>query len=287
MGIGYQETDRAVIDYELYDLADVHSNLRGPDPSRWNGNEFIVCAGAAQTFGRFAPRPFPTQLAETLRAPVYNLGFAGGGPFYFLKNQRLLEFMNRAGTCVLQVMSGRSVSNSVFEVTGMGGTVVSRGRRGVERPRLAQDAYRSLLQECDESRVREIVAETRQNWVNEMIELLDKISCPTVLLWFSTRSPEYETSYRDVGRLFGQFPQLVNSEMMAQVARHADRYVQAITDRGLPHLLRNKTTGQPETVFSKERFPNRPDDLRDKNNYYPSQEMHDDAAKALASVLRE
>ena len=122
--------------------------------------------------------------------------------------------------------------------------------------------------------------------MQEMICLLERIDCPTVLLWFSTRSPAYETSYVEVGGLFGQFPQLVNSEMMEQVALHAGRSVEAITNQGLPHPLVNKDTGRAETVFPKERFPNRPDNLRTVNNYYPSQEMHDYAAAVLASVLQ-
>ncbi len=284
MGSGYQATDRAVIDYQLYDLPSVHRELRGPKPLDAGHREYLACAGAAQTFGRFVPTPYPALVGETLGVPVFNLGFAGAGPTYFLKHRQLIDFMNGAKACVIQVTSGRSVSNSLLEINGKGGKATFRDEPG--KRMLAQEAYQRLLRAYDLQRVREVVEETQRNWVEQMTALLQAITCPTTLLWFSTRSPDYEICYDSVAGLFGEFPQLVTTTMVNTVALHADQYVEVKTNRGLPQPLFNLKTGEPEVVFPKDRFPDRPDRLRSMNNYYPSPEMHVDAATALTSALR-
>jgi hypothetical protein len=92
--------------------------FRGPpvDLSRL----FIAFVGAAQTFGRFVNKPFPTLIGETLGAPVLNLGVGGAGPA-FCDRPRYLDILNRAEAVVFQVMSGRSASRSLFSNADSGG----------------------------------------------------------------------------------------------------------------------------------------------------------------------
>jgi hypothetical protein len=52
------------------------------------------------------------------------------------------------------------------------------------------------------------------DWVRSYSMLLGMIQLPTILFWFSVRPPDYEESYTDVHGLFGEFPQLVNQDMI-------------------------------------------------------------------------
>ncbi len=71
-GVGiYEDRDGHIVDYEVFNLLPSLA-VRGPKPPL-DGGSFFACIGAAQTFGRFCERPFPTILSEELRLPVLNL----------------------------------------------------------------------------------------------------------------------------------------------------------------------------------------------------------------------
>lgn len=279
----YALTDGEVVDYETYRLdpevfdrvtgAPLH--LRGPRPATLLPGGYVACLGAAQTFGRFCPRPFPSLLAARLGQEALNLGRGGAGPAFFAEeNTRLMDYVNQSSLAVVQVMAGRSESNSLFRSLGLGFyTRISDGARiGCDQ------AFRELLEEHDVGFVKAIVEETRANWIRSYRRLLNQIRVPKVLLWFSTRTPDYVEGYDDVNALFGGFPQLVNAHMVRQVRPGCDAYVEFVSQRGMPHQLRSRHTGDRVAV-------------RDpwggawtEDWYYGSPEMHADAAAALAPV---
>jgi len=285
MAGAYAETDWEIADYQIYcldpEVLDRQTNtgllLRGPKPQNLEGGNYFVCIGAAQTFGRFCEKPYPTLLQERLGIQVLNLGRGGAGPSFFSKdNDKLLEYINGAKFAIIQVMAGRSESNSLFHSRGLGAYMrVSDGTWiGCD------DAFRELIEKNDEAVVRKIVAETRYNWVNNFRELLEAIKIPKILFWFSVREPHYIENYKDVYTLFGEFPQLVNSDMVDQLRKYCDEYVECTSNRGSPHLLRNRFTGKPVTV------EDRWGGVWRKNWYYPSPEMHIDAANVLEEACK-
>lgn len=275
----YAEPDREVVDYELWlldpELRDRESGqpllLRGPRPDLAPGRYF-ACLGAAQTFGRFCPAPFPSLLAASLGLGALNLGRGGAGPGFFAdEGERLLDYVNGARFAVVQVMSGRSASNSLFHSRGLGSYLrVSDGARiGCD------EAFRQLLAEHDLEQVRKVVEETRQDWIASYRRLLRRIRVPRVLLWFAMRPPEYGEGYGDLQQLFGEFPQLVNRAMLEEIRADCDACVEFVSRRGIPHRLRSRLSGKPVEV-------------RDpwggvwaEDWYYGSPEMHADAARAL------
>lgn len=282
---GYSDIDWKVVDYQTYCLdpeaIDRQTNtgllLRGPKPQSIEECSYFVCIGAAQTFGRFCEKPYPTLLQEKLDIPTINMGRGGAGPSFFSKdNDKLLKYVNNARFAIIQVMSGRSESNSLFHSRGLGFyTRISDGTSiGCD------DAFKELLKEKNKDYIKKIVAETRQNWVNNNKELLEKIKIPKILFWFSVRKPHYREKYPNINTLFGEFPQLVNSDMIRQIRNYCDKYVACISRRGLPHLLIDRFTGKPICI-------NDPwGGMWAKNWYYPSPEMHSDAANALEKVCK-
>jgi hypothetical protein len=209
---------------------------------------------------------------------VLNLGRGGAGPSFFSKdNDKLLKYINDAKFAIIQVMSGRSESNSLFNSKGLGFyTRISDGASiGCD------NAFRELLEKKDKDYIARIVSETRYNWVINYKELLRKIKIPKILLWFSVRKPHYKEKYRDLDALFGEFPQLVNLEMLDEIKNLCNEYVECVSRRGLPQLLINRFNGKPISVEDKW------SGIWNKNWYYPSPEMHIEAADALEDICKK
>jgi hypothetical protein len=286
MAAEYQTPDWRVVDYQPYCLDERIMDrstqrplwIRGPRPERLEPGEYFVCLGAAQTFGRFCERPFPTILQDRLGIPVLNISHGGAGPAFFCgDNERLLEYLNDARFVVVQVMSGRSDGNSLFESDGVG----FFRRRSDGRFLNSDEAFGELLQTQPKTVVTQIVEETRRSWLNSYRLLLARIRPQKILFWFATRTPDYRQGWRNLDALFGAFPQLVNAAMVADLRRECDHYVECVTRRGLPQLLVDRFTGLPTTVT--DAWTANP---WTKNWYYPSPEMHEAAARALEPACR-
>ena len=282
MGKFYQDWDVEIIDYDMYTLQGL--DLRGP---RLTQAEYIAYLGAAQTFGRYCHEPFPTLIGQQLQLGTLNLGSGGKGPQYYLQNPQTLDLVNKAKLAVVQVMSGRSVSNSVFESTrgGRSGIRRSNGKKTTSNVIFYELISGQDKRGLSKSFLQQLVAETRDNYVKAMIELLEKIQVPTILLWFSVRSPDYQEIYpsvlpRQINRwleqlsngkiglwrrqnetrvekFLGDFPHLVNQTMVDHLKLYSDRYVEYVGQVGLPQPLK--------TYTGKSLAP---------NVYYPSPEMH-------------
>jgi hypothetical protein len=286
MAAEYQTPDWRVVDYQPYCLDEAIMDrttqrplwVRGPRPERLEPGEYFVCLGAAQTFGRFCERPFPTILQDRLGLPVLNISHGGAGPAFFCNNnERLIKYLNDARFVVVQVMSGRSDSNSLFESEGVG---YFRRRSDGQFIR-ADQAFSELLQTRSRAVVMQIVEETRQSWLSSYRQLLEKIRSRKILFWFATRTPGYQQGWKDLDALFGPFPQLVNAAMVADLRRECDHYVECVSRRGLPQLLVDRFTGLPTTVTDP--WAAKP---WTRNWYYPSPEMHEAAARALEPTCR-
>lgn len=281
----YQAPDWWIVDYELYSIPGLPPDLlpglplrlRGPAPRTRPVGGYIACVGAAQTFGRFCEKPFPALLSEDLEIPTLNLGFGGAGPQLFLRHPELLKLMNESGLVVLQVMSARNEDNSLFEGGGSGSLKVRSTGARIR----AEEAYEPLLAAGDQELAQSVVAETRATWIASYKQLLSLIQVPTVLLWLSVREPGYTERYDSVNGLFGDFPHLVNEEMVRSVGSHCNAYAQCVSARGRPQQLRNRFTGKPTRVM----IPTGGD--MTLNTYYPTPEMHQDAAAILGPICRD
>ena len=184
--------------------------------------------------------------------------------------------MNESALVVLQVMSARNEDNSLFEGGGWG----SLKARSTGERMLANEAYGQLLASGDRALVKSIVGETRGTWLASYRRLVGLIQVPTVLLWLSVRQPGYTETYDSLDGLFGDFPHLVNEEMVDTVRAACDAYVECVSIRGRPQQLRSRFTGKPTCVV----VPGGTD--MTENSYYPTPEMHQDAAALLGPICR-
>ena len=123
LNIGYQKRDFDFFDYDLYTLTDPHTKtpfvLRGPASPTLEPGQYFSSIGPAFTYGCYTQHPYTQMIAEELGFPGINLGVQGAGPSHYTNshNQLLLDIINRSKFVIVAVMSGRSVSNSLFEVS--------------------------------------------------------------------------------------------------------------------------------------------------------------------------
>lgn len=281
---GYQARHQHILDYGMYELPGVApyeggGRFRGP---RVRSGDYIACVGAAQTFGCFCRLPYPVLLTRDLGVETLNLGYGGAGPTFHNSNAKLLEYINRSRLVIIQVMSARSQSNSLFEIR----THARSGIRVSDGAWMSAEAfYHELLLTAPEL-LPDLVTETRANYVRDMTRLLNDIRPPKILFWFSQRHPEYKEEYKlPLWNMLGGFPQLVNEEMIMQIKAAANDYVECVTSRGMPQPLFNRA-GSPTTAIRQDAAGR--DGVRDTHNhYYPSPEMQADAAATLITPCRQ
>ena len=298
---GYQARDREVVDYAMYELADTGLSFRGPEFDR--SGDYFTCLGAAQTFGCFCDRAYPQLLAERFGIPALNLGYGGAGPEFFDRRSDLDRFINGGRFAIVQIMSGRSQSNSALDCGGLelqtrradgkrlGATAAWREMLdgpGLLKKILPSKPARMVGRLVSGARVRQLVAETRSAWVESYRNWLSRIEVPVVLVWFSRRAPEYQLSIRNTKTLFSDYPQLIDRDTvdaLRAVLGSQVEYVECVTDRGMPQPLYSRFTGEPVTVNPAD---DRPDlqvsGVWTHNAYYPSPEMQEDVAAALDPI---
>ncbi len=298
---GYQARDFEVIDYQMTKLAGTSLMFRGPIDTMLKNGDYFVCVGAAQTFGCFCDNPYPQLLSSKLELPYLNLGYGGAGPEFFAKQESLDPILNNAKFIVVQTMSGRSQSNSLYDCDGL--ELLTRRSDGQQISSLR--AYQDLVDGSEFVRAfppkrltaaiarrlgiprsRTVVSETRQLWIENHENWLKRIEVPKVLLWFSQRQPEYEEGYLSVSQLFAAFPQLINQQCIEAIKPEFDEYVECVTSRGFPHKLISRFTGKPTTVDPSNDRADLGGETWTHDNYYPSPEMHEDAAQALETAIR-
>lgn len=290
--LGYQKSDADMVDYQIWKLWMPQRGLavRGPRPQNIKPKTYCVSLGAADTFGRFVPQPYPQLLAKALDLSSLNLGFAGVGPSFYnqARNQTLIQLVNNAQFATISIFSGRSQSNSKF-TTAWRSQEQYCLENGQTMP--ADYAYQQLLEDSDRATIAALVEETRSRYLKEFIQLLEKITVPKVLLWFARRSPDYTLTYDSILNLFGGFPHLINRDMVNALKPYCDDYVEYVSSIGLPQPLIHRITQEPITIERSRNY------VKDKvqltrsklthNRYYPSPEMHLGVAQALIPICKK
>ena len=280
--INYPGRDFEIVDYQTYKLGKTNISVRGPKTIDLNKNNYFTCVGSAHTFGCFAEKPYPKLLEESLSIPSLNLGFGGAIPeTFYLHKKELINYINDSQFAVIQIVTARTISNSLFQGLGYGEKVIKKAS-GIKIS--ADQAYEDLIEKLSHDELHEIVEETRRNYLETYKKLLEKIKVPKILLWFSVREPYYEDKYEQVKycwQLFKGFPQLVNHRMVEELKEYCDDYVECVSKRGHPQLLVSRFTGEAVEIVNFRGIK------KTHNQYYPSPEMHVDVAQKLNPVCQK
>jgi hypothetical protein len=274
MGIGYQFSDRRSFDYDLWYSDDLRMPLRGPQTVFDSSTPFWSFVGAAQTFGRFAARPFPALISSWKHKPHINLGLAGAGPGFFVQSLPLINKINQSELCFLQIMSGRSISTRLLKTIGFGGVLqFTEGSLKGQRF-LAADAYRKLIESYGEQAAYEQVHEARASWVDGYKSLIETIKVPIICVWVSGRDRATNPAPDSTRDLLGDFPHLITPNELAIFEQFGLHVVGEKLTQRTEQLLEDFTTRRPVDVYDAKQFAKRPNWSRSFNTYYPTPEMH-------------
>ncbi len=294
----YQARDIDIIDYQMTELPGTKHLIRGPIPDLDAGNQ-ITFIGAAQSFGCYFEKCFANLVGQELDRPVLNLGFGGAGPGFFIDNPELIETANKGALTVVQIMSGRVQPNMFMEGKGLARVKMRRKDMNVH-PHVAWAdiaegfyAWRRLpapfkpaVRFAARAPLALALAQSRKGYVAAYQEMLRQITTPTILLWISQRTPEYPRKPIPTEDLMGDYPQLVSRDWITPIEGHANSYVEVVSSRGMPITLRDKK-GDPITIDMGLDSALYEGVKISKDKYYPSEEMHADAADALIPVARK
>lgn len=278
----YDQRDHEVVDYQYWELPGSGRSFRGPEFDVHDEAPYFVCAGAAQTFGCLVAKPYPAILAEHLGTRSVNLGLGSAIPALF-DDTRILDIINSAAVLVLQVMSGRQHGNS--RLRQLGTDFVYDRRRRDQVP--AHIGWQRILEE-ERSKLKTYIDETQHSWTQDYQRLLAKIRVPVVLFYFSAKA-KAQGPVRDADNLltlFGQFPQLVDGASIDSVAAACAADVECTSTRNRGHLLRSRFSGEPVEIDNAVLDPRLPGRWT-HNWYYPSPEMHEDAAACLTTTVKD
>lgn len=301
---GYQARDYEVVDYQMTELPDTGLKFRGPLPSDLESQGgFFACLGAAQTLGCFCDAPYPTLVAEHVGLQALNLGYGGAGPEFFVQQSKVLRHVEKARFVILQVMSGRSQSNSYYKCGGLEYVTLRHDGRRIGAhaafeelvwgPQLAAKLPASKrvkrriseLIAVPDRQLPSLVKEIQEAWVESSLELIRLIPAPVILVWFSQRPPAYKQRFGTAEVTLGHFPHLIHELMIEKLTPHVAGYVECVTKRGTPQPLYSRFTGKPTTVTPANDRKDLGNSVWHTNPYYPSPEMHEDVAQAIIQHL--
>jgi len=218
--MSFQNTGHGPLDYQPCRYDGSSMTFRGPKAEIAGGH--VLCLGGTETFGKFAPEPFPVLLEKRLNRPVVNMGAVNAGVDLVLHDPAIRAAINTAGAVVLQVPGAANLSNRFFTVHPR------RNDRFVKASTRLRTIYRCVdftefhftrhmlhrLHDRSADRFAIVVEELRAAWQARMFRLLEGIEAPVHLLWLSRRAPSDETSLQDAP---GSDPLFVTEEMLTEL----------------------------------------------------------------------
>ncbi len=277
----YELRDHEIVDYQYWELPGTGIQFRGPAVDFDDPAPYFSCAGAAQTFGCFVTNPYPAILETRLGMRAVNLGLGSATPAVF-SNDDVLRVINGGRFLVLQVMAARQCGNSRLQSHGT--DLVRDSRHGDEIP--AHMAWQRILEE-EPSNLDRYIAESQASWIDQYEQLLRQIHVPVILFYFSVKEKGTDPPMdaKNANALLEPFPQLIRESSIDTVAARCDGLIECTSTRNHGHYLKSRFSGEPVEVDNSVLDPRMT--VRWKRNwYYPSPEMHEDAAASLLPVAK-
>lgn len=281
--VDYAPLHHEIVDYDFYSLENMpRLHFRGPrfDPRAAATGSFFTSFGSAHTLGVLSPVTYTQILAGKLGMPGWNTGVGGISAAFYNAHPAIIDYANRGKFAIVQVMSARLASNDRIQTTPAAQTVFDSRHGDMVEPELAW----ARIEKEEPEKLDIYIAQSRASWARDYEELLRALTVPTLLLWFAARPIEAGgRSIRQVGSTAATaFPQYIDRSDVQKIRDRADALIVCVTSRGSGYPLVSRFTGKRATVT----YPT-VHQVEDTNSYYPSPEMHEDAAVALEAVLRD
>lgn len=279
----YQDRHYHLIDYDCAEIPGLSGMWRGPMPKSFEPGQYVLFLGAAQTFGAYVARPFPTQVGEQLGVDILNLSRGGVSPLFFSENPRIRQLIAGARAVVMHAISARMIPTSRFTSIDHMNLMCMRDdsdNRVVD----SEVVWQNVLKTEPADNLRALVREARDAWVRSMQSIAECATGRTLLLWFSERKPQYDFRSDSLFGIFSKFPQLIDQETVYAAKEHYGEYVEIVTQwEGGESTQSTFSKVILPVIFGGGRLEEQ--QLQTINTYYPTQRMHDKVANALYPKL--
>lgn len=286
--LDYGKRDHEIVDYKYYDIEGIPGvRFRGPPVPQADleSGNYFTCLGGAQANGIFVQRSFCDIIAEETGLPALNLSVGGGGAGFYLQAPGLIDLLNKGRYTIVQVMTARTEPNSRYGAYGF----VEAMRDLRTRAQVStMEAWTKIFNEERENAPR-YVAESLENYVLRYRELAGRIKVPSVLFYFADKDLDEPIDYAasDTLEIIGKFPQFVDTASVEAIKPLFNAYVECHSTRNFGYQLTSRFTGQPIEVDGGSMSSYAAGFKWSTNHYYPSPEMHEDAARALMDALAD
>jgi len=132
------------------------------------------------------------------------------------------------------------------------------------------------------------VKQCQDQWEADLEELISKIKVPLIHFWFSTKQLDerIDPSHETVEGIVDIYPQFITGDNLGPITRIGQPLVTCTSNRNQVFTLRSRYTGKPVEIDYAS-LPGVPSHKETENIYYPSPQMHWDAAITLGAAIRE
>jgi len=245
-------------------------------PKKKLEDAYVAFVGGTETYGKFIPTPFVSQVEGSLGIECVNLGCVNAGIDAFLAEPAVLGVTQHADVTVVQIMGAQNMSNRYYKVHPR------RNDRFISASQMMQMVFhevdfsefhfnRHMLQSLKTvapERYTMVREELRMAWSARMKLLLNTIGGKVVLLWVADHSPDDEAATTELGR----DPLFVDRSMVDELMPLVDDLVEVVVS---PNEAEGSTD---EMVFSEM------EQVAAKRMLGPS--VHGQTATALTKVLQ-
>lgn len=285
--LDYSKRDHEIVDYKYYEIEGIPGvRFRGPPLPQavLDSGQYFTCLGGAQANGIFVERTFGDILSERIGVPVLNLSVGGAGAGFYLQAPRLLDLVNKGCFSIIQVMTARTEPNSRY---GAYGFVEAMIDLETGQQISTMEAWTRMFNE-ERERAPQYVAESLENWVRRYRELASEVKVPKILFYFAHKDLHEKIDYNasDTMEIVGRFPQFVDSASVNEIRPLFDEYVECRSTRNYGYPLVSRFTGEPVEVDGGTMGAFADGMKWSTNHYYPSPQMHEDAADVLAGAVQ-
>ncbi len=216
------------LDYALCRYGASKLVFRGP--KKGTTRPYMAFIGGTEFYGKFVRRPIPALVEEQLGIPCLNLGCTNAGVDVFSKDPTIIDLANGAQVAVVQITGAQNLTNRFYKVHPR------RNDRFVAPSELLRAVFpevdfttvhftRHALQELarvSPTRFRVLIDELKSAWLSRMIELLNKISVPTVLFWMGVKPLDEEQPDTTRNPLF------VDRTMIDRLSSKVDQIIECV-----------------------------------------------------------
>lgn len=284
--LDYSKRDHEIVDYQYYEIDGIPGvKFRGPPLSKdvIASGQYFTCLGGAQANGIFVERTFCDILSDRIGLPVLNLSVGGGGAGFYLQAPGLLDLVNGGRFTIVQVMTARTEPNARFAPYGFVEALLDL-KTGQQISTM--EAWTQVFNE-ERAQAPAYVAQSLENWVRRYRDLAEKILVPKILFYFSDKDLDEPIDYSasDMMSIIGKFPQFVDAASLNAIRPLFDAYAECRSMRNYGYRLVSRFTGAPVEVDGGAMAAYAAGMKWSTNHYYPSPEMHEDAADALAEPI--